>query len=95
MASVTIIDAMSYHHNNANLPRYLDARGVSERIGLGYRALMQLVDRGLVRSIKLGPRAQSARLFRSSDVIDALDQMASGRTPRAHLRTPTGEAEAP
>ncbi len=48
--------------------------------------LREWVARGWVRSLKLGPSQQSARLYNVGDVKDVLDRMSTGRQPHSKRR---------
>ena len=67
---------------NNELPRYLNAAEIKKDIGVSYRRLMELVRAGRVRSCKFGELQQSSRLFRTEDVVNVLDSMASGKRSR-------------
>jgi hypothetical protein len=63
------------------LPIYANARNVKASIGVGYKLLMRLVSIGAVRSFKEGNMKQSARLFRSQDILDAMERLSIGKAP--------------
>ncbi len=67
------------------LPVWLHAREARARVGISHRRLKQLADRGFVRRCKLGDTQQSEALYRSDDILGAMDAIATGRTPRRRL----------
>jgi len=65
-----------------NLSRYLSAAEVKVEFGLGYPPLSDFRKNGFIRTIKFGESKQATRLYRTEDVLDCLDRMASGYEPK-------------
>jgi hypothetical protein len=63
-------------------PTWAPRRWVLEKFQIPVRQLDRAAAEGLIRTVKFGERAQSARLFKTSDIEAWLDALSAGRTPR-------------
>jgi len=64
------------------LPVWMRSAQVEELIGLREHRLKQMAGNGHVRRCKLGASIQSCCLYRSSDVLDAMERICLGLLPR-------------
>ena len=64
------------------LPKYQKAKELKARLGISRSLLQALVIQVYVRTIKFGEAKQSGRLYRTADVLDAMDRMSIGYRPR-------------
>lgn len=68
--------------NTSELPVWLNARDIEEKIGLRTARLKELHQQGYVRKAKLGQERQAASLYFVPDILEALHRIASGYLPR-------------
>jgi len=64
------------------LPLWMDVNRVTAKIGLTAKLLKRLVDAGHVASAKFGDSRQAVRLYKSADILEALDRIGTGHEPR-------------
>jgi hypothetical protein len=68
---------------STELSRFLNAAKIKGVFGLSHSRLTELVAQGAVKSIKFGSAKQAGRLYSTRDIERALEQMSSGKRPRA------------
>lgn len=73
-------------HQHKTVPMYSPARNIKQVFGVSPKTLRNLEKWGYVRSAKLGSSQQAGRLYKTADVLDALDRLSAGKSPRRRVR---------